>query len=271
MTYPSLSGAGSGIDTTVPHSARIWNYWLGGEDNYAVDREAGDAWLAVQPEVVDLARAQRAFLGRAVRHLAGEVGIRQFLDIGSGLPTAENTHEVAQSVAPESRVVYVDNDPLVLAHARALLTSTPEGETRYLHADVHDTEALLEGVQEALDLTQPVAVLFMGVLGHVAGLEDARRIITSVMDRMPSGSYVTLCDGIHPDDDGGRNQQAQDDYAETGAVAYRSRSREELAGLFDGFELVEPGFVSVPFWRPEPIEVGDPQDLVAYGGVARKP
>jgi hypothetical protein len=263
--------AGTGIDTTVPHSARIWNYWLGGKDNYAVDREAGDAWLAVHPETADIARTVRAFLGRTVRHLAGEAGVRQFLDIGTGLPTAGNTHEIAQSVAPDARVVYVDNDPLVLAHARALLTSTPEGETEYLHADMHDSTALIERAAAVLDLTQPVAVYFIGVLGHVPDLSEARALVSGLMDRMPSGSYLTLCDGTHAEQDGGRYQQAQDEYAETGAVPYRTRSRDELASFFDGLEWVEPGFVSVPLWRPEPGEIGESRPVDAFGGVARKP
>jgi hypothetical protein len=263
--------AGSGIDTTVPHSARIWNYWLGGKDNYAVDREAGDAWVAVHPEILDIARESRAFLGRAVRHLAGEVGVRQFLDVGTGLPTANNTHEVAQSVAPDARIVYVDNDPLVLAHARALLTSTPEGETRYLDADMHDRDTLIEGATEILDLTQPVAVCFIGVLGHVADLDEARGLVRGLMDRMPSGSHLVLYDGVNPTDDGGRNQQAQDEYADTGAVAYRTRTIEEVASLFGGLEWVEPGLVPVSLWRPDPARIGEPQPVDAYGGVARKP
>jgi len=263
--------AGSGIDSSVPHSARIWNYWLGGKDNYAVDRAAGDAWLALQPEVVDIARETRAFLGRTVRHLAGEVGIRQFLDIGTGLPTADNTHEVAQRVAPDARIVYVDNDPLVLAHARALLTSTPEGQTRYLHADMHDHEALIEGATEILDLDEPVAVYFIGVLGHVTDLDDARGLVRNLMDRMPSGSYLTLCDSVHDSDDGARAQQAEEDYADTGAVPYRMRTREEIASFFDGLEWVEPGFGSVSLWRPDASDIGRPRPVDTFGGVARKP
>jgi hypothetical protein len=262
--------AGSGIDTTVPHSARIWNYWLGGKDNYTVDREAGDAWVAVQPEIIDIAREVRAFLGRTVRHLAGEAGIRQFLDIGTGLPTADNTHEVAQRVAPDARIVYVDNDPLVLAHARALLTSTPEGQTRYLHADMHDSQALIEGAAEILDLTQPVAVYFIGVLGHVGDLNDARGLVRGLMDRMPSGSYLTLCDTTHDTDEEGRLQQAADDYADTGAVPYRTRTRDEIASFFDGLEWVEPGFVSVSLWRPDTVDVGRSRPVETFGGVARK-
>ncbi len=264
--------AGSGIDASVPHSARIWNYWLGGKDNYTVDREAGDAWVAVQPEIVTIARDTRAFIGRTVRYLAGEAGVRQFLDVGTGLPTADNTHEVAQSVAPDARIVYVDNDPLVLAHARALLTSTPEGQTRYLHADMHDRDALIEGATGILDLTQPVAVMFISVLGHVADTGEARGLVQGLMERMPSGSYLTVADAAHAPDDGGRLKQAQDEYADTGAVPYRTRSPEELTSYFDGLEWVEPGFVSVPLWRPDTGQIGEPRrDDTNLGGVARKP
>ena len=268
--------AGTGIDASVPHSARIWNYWLGGKDNYAVDREAGDAWLAIHPEITVIARETRAFLNRSVRYLAGEVGIRQFLDVGTGLPTADNTHEVAQRVAPDARIVYVDNDPLVLAHARALLTSTPEGSTRYLHADMHDSAALIEGAAEILDFEQPVAVYFMGVLGHIHDLEEAQTLVKGLMDRVPSGSYLTICDSTHPAESGAF-QQAQEEYAETGAVAYWNRYPEEIASFFDGLEWIEPGFVSVPTWRPEqPTGVtGLPVDprafLDHFGGMARKP
>src|SRR5437764_3880133 len=159
--------AGTGIDTTIPHSARIWNYWLGGKHNYAVDRQAGDPSAALYPPITVNAREARAFLRRVVRFLAGEVGIRQFLDIGTGLPTADNTHEVAQRVAPECRVVYVDNDPLVLAHARALLVGTPEGMTTYLDADIRDVDGLVKGASEILDFSEPTAVPIVGLPGNV--------------------------------------------------------------------------------------------------------
>jgi hypothetical protein len=268
--------ARTGIDTTVPHSARIWNYWLGGKDNYAVDREAGDAWVAIHPEITVIARVTRAFLQRSVRYLAGEVGIRQFLDVGTGLPTADNTHEVAQRIAPESRVVYVDNDPLVLAHARALLTSTPQGSTRYLHADMHDSAALIEGAAEILDFDQPVAVFFMGVLGHIADHDEARALVKGIMDRVPSGSYLTIADSTHPTDSDAF-KKAQEDYADTGAIPYWNRTQDEIASFFDGLEWVEPGFVSVPLWRPEQpegvtsINANPPAPLDHFGGVARKP
>jgi ubiquinone/menaquinone biosynthesis C-methylase UbiE len=263
---PSI--AGTGIDTTVPHSARIWNYWLGGKDNYAVDREAGDAWVQIHPEITVIARETRAFLSRAVRYLAGEVGIRQFLDVGTGLPTADNTHEVAQRVAPESRIVYIDNDPLVLAHARALLTSTPEGSTRYLHADMHDSQALIDGAAEILDFSQPVAVFFMGVLGHVHDLQEAQTLVRGLMDRVPSGSFLTIVDSTHAPENKAF-KKAQEDYADTGAVPYWNRWPEEIASFFEGLEWVEPGFVPAQLWRPEgPTDV---ELLDHYGGMARKP
>ena len=267
MTDAANGLAGSGIDTSVPHSARIWNYWLGGKDNYAVDREAGDAWVAMQPEITHIARAGRAFLQRAVTYQVRDVGIRQFLDVGTGLPTAQNTHEVAQSIAPETRIVYVDNDPLVLAHARALLTSTPEGATRYLHADMHDAAALIEGAKEILDLRRPVGVQFIGVLGHVADLDEARALVRGLMDWMPAGSHLTICDGAESDE---ATRKAQEEYAKTGAVPYRNRAPEEIASYFDGLEPVEPGFVSVPLWRPDPSEVGEPRPVDLFGGMARK-
>src|SRR5438876_8267911 len=178
--------AGTAIDTSVPHSARIWNYWLGGKDNYAVDRAAGDAYVEVFPGIVDVARAGRAFLARAVRYLALEAGIRQFLDVGTGLPTADNTHQIAQRAAPESRIVYVDNDPLILAHARALLTSTPEGATDYIDADLHDPETILREAARTLDFTKPVALMLMGILGHVKDDDEVRSIIKRLMDALPS-------------------------------------------------------------------------------------
>ena len=177
------------IDTSVPHSARIWNYWLGGKDNYPVDHAAGDAFRAVFPGITDLARDSRAFLGRAVTFLAGEAGIRQFLDIGTGLPTADNTHEIAQRTAPDARVVYVDNDPLVLTHARALLTSTPERATDYVDSDLHDPATVLRQAARTLDLSRPVALTMMQVSGHIADYAEARAIVGALLDALPSGSW----------------------------------------------------------------------------------
>ncbi len=259
------------IDTSVPQSARIWNYWLGGKDYFPVDRGAGDQYIEVFPGIVDVARASRGFLTRAVRYLAGEAQVRQFLDIGTGLPTADNTHQVAQRVAPESRIVYVDNDPLVLVHARALLTSTPEGATDYIDADLRDPDKILEAAAGTLDFTQPVALMLMGILGHTADYDEARSIVRRLLDGLPSGSYLSLNDGTNVISKA--FEQAQEGYNQSGAVPYILRSPEQIAGFFDGLELVEPGVVSCPRWRPDPAGPSSdlPVEVDAFGGVGRKP
>jgi hypothetical protein len=258
------------IDTTVPHSARIWNYWLGGKDNYPVDRAAGDQYREVFPGIIDIARASRGFLTRAVRYLAGEADIRQFLDIGTGLPTVDNTHEVAQRVAPESRIVYADNDPLVLTHARALLTSAPEGMTRYIDADLREPDRILEAAAKTLDFTQPVALMLMGIMGHIGDYQEARSIVRRLLDALPSGSYLALNDGTNVISQA--FAEAQEGYNRSGAVPYHLRSLAEIAGFFEGLELVEPGVVSCPRWRPDPADVGGPSaEVDAFGGVGRKP
>ncbi|GIF62723.1 hypothetical protein Ais01nite_07580 [Asanoa ishikariensis] len=250
----------STIDTSVPHSARVWNYWLGGKDNFAVDREAGDRVRAVFPAIVDNARAQRAFLGRAVRHLTAEHGIRQFIDLGTGLPTADNTHEIAQAVAPESRVVYVDNDPLVLVHARALLTSSPEGVTDYIEADVRDPELILREAGQVLDLTQPVAVIMLGILGNIPDYADTLKVVARFVEAVPSGSYIVINDGT----------DASDEITEGAKVShgYVLRKPEEIARYFEGLELEDPGLVATTRWRNEADESAE---LDGMGGVARKP
>jgi hypothetical protein len=255
------------IDTTVPHSARIWNYWLGGKDNFAVDREAGEKYKAVNPAIVDTARASRAFIGRAVRYLVGEVGLRQLLDIGTGLPTVDNTHEIAQRLAPECHVVYVDNDPLVLAHARALLTSTPEGATDYIDADARDPEAIVRAASKLLDFTLPVGLMFMGVLAHVADYDQARAIVRHIVAAVPSGSYLAVYDGANTNP---ASLKAQQQYQRTGALPYVLRTPEQIAGYFEGLELVEPGVVTLTHWRPDASAASLP-DPPAFGGVARKP
>jgi hypothetical protein len=257
------------IKFDVPHSARIWNYWMGGKDNYAVDREAGDAWVAVSPDIVNDAKQSRQFLIRAVRYLAGEAGIRQFLDIGTGLPTMQNTHEVAQQVAPESRIVYVDNDPLVLVHARALLTNTtPEGVTTYIDADVHDPDQIVSDARNVLNFTKPIAVMFMGILGHLADYDEARSIVARVLAAVPSGSYLALYDGVTTDE---AKDEATDAYADTGAVAYHLRSPEQIGRFFEGLDLVDPGLVSISQWRPDRALVGAIKPAGCYGAVARQP
>jgi hypothetical protein len=258
--------AGTAIDASVPHSARIWNYWLGGKDNYAVDRAAGDQFSAIFPRIVDIARADRHFLGRVVRFLAGEAGVRQFLDVGTGLPTADNTHEVAQRVAPESRIVYVDKDPLVLTHARALLTSSPAGTTNYVDADMGDPEKVLQEAAKWLDLTQPVALTLMGVLGHVTNYAEARSIVAGLLDGLSAGSYLAINDSINTSE---ALEEALRQYEASGAVPYRTRSLEQFAGFFDGLELVEPGVVLVADWRPDPGSVPGPE-IPQVGAVGRK-
>jgi S-adenosyl methyltransferase len=261
--------AGTAIDTTVPHSARIWNYWLGGKDHYPVDRAAGDQFSQVFPAIVSIARVSRHFLARSIRYLAAEAGIRQFLDVGTGLPTVDNTHEIAQRVAPEARIVYVDNDPLVLAHARALLTSTPEGATAYIDADLGEPDKIMARAAKTLDFTQPIALILNGILGHVPDTGEARSIVHRLMDALPSGSYLSLMDGTSVIA-GAAAAEAQQDYNESGALPYVLRAPEEIASFFDGLELVEPGVVSCPQWRPDPTPFGSPAEVDAFGGVGRK-
>ncbi|MFF4251757.1 SAM-dependent methyltransferase [Streptomyces sp. NPDC001663] len=255
------------IDTSVPHSARIWNYWLGGSDNHPVDEAAGDAYTAVFPGIVTIARSSRAFLGRSIRYLVTEAGVRQFLDVGSGLPTVDNTHEVAQRLAPESKIVYVDHDPLVLAHARDLLTSTPEGVTAYENLNLYEPDRILEAAGRTLDLTRPTALILSGVLGHVAGHGQARDLVRSLLAGLPSGSHLSLNEGSRGTDPA--YERAQDAYNETGAVPYFLRPVEQIAAFFEGLELVEPGVVSVPLWHPEPGAATTP--IGQHGGVGRKP
>jgi len=256
------------IDHTVPHSARIWNYWLGGKDNFQADRDAGDQFLAIYPEQRDKARACRHFIYRAVRYLAVEEGVRQFLDIGTGLPTASNTHEVAQQFAPESKIVYVDNDPLVLAHARALLTSSPEGETNYIDADLHDPEAVLAEAARTLDFDRPIALLLIGVLGHIAEYDEARSILRRLLAALPSGSFLVESDGTDTSD---AYLAALESYKDNGGVPYNTRTPEQIAGYYEGLEMVEPGVVPIPDWHPDETVFGSTLDVDEMGGVGRKP
>ena len=256
-----------GIDTTVPHSARIWNYWLGGKDNYPVDRAAGEAFLKAYPGMAAEARANRQFLARAIGYLVTEAGVGQFLDIGTGLPTADNTHEIAQRLNPASRIVYVDNDPLVLAHARALLTSTPEGVTDYIDADLHDPDTILDAAAKILDFSEPIAVILSGIMGHIADDEGPHAIVSRLMDRLPSGSYLMLQDGTTVSQ---ANADALQDYNESGAIAYNLRAPEEIVRYFDGLDVVEPGVIPIPQGRPAGAP-GEPlADVNTFGGVGRK-
>jgi hypothetical protein len=256
------------LNTGVPQTARIWNYWLGGRDNFPADRQVGDQILEAFPAIVENARASRAFLARVVRYLAGEAGVRQFLDIGTGLPTANNTHEVAQAVAPESRIVYVDNDPIVLTHARALLTSSPEGATAYVDADLRDPDKVLQEAARTLDFSQPVALMLMGILGHIADDDEARSIVKRLVDAVPSGSYLTLNDGT---DTSPEVVEAARIWNESANPTYHLRSPDRIARFFDGLELVEPGVVSPPRWHPDPSPSGLPAEVDSFCGVGRKP
>ncbi|MFI2433457.1 SAM-dependent methyltransferase [Streptomyces sp. NPDC018693] len=257
------------INTAQPHTARIWNYWLGGKDNYEVDRAAGDQIRQLHPGIGEYARADRLFLGRAVRHLVADKGIRQFLDIGTGLPTADNTHEVAQRLAPESRIVYVDNDPLVLAHARALLTSTPEGRTDYLDEDLRNIDAILEHAARTLDFTQPVALILLGVVIFIGDDEDPYGLVRRLVDRLPAGSHLVLSHTITspsmPDVD-----EAVKFWNEHGTPKLTQRTPEAVTRFFDGLELLEPGVVSCSRWRPEDTGGAEPEEVAMFGGVALK-
>ncbi|MBF6327782.1 SAM-dependent methyltransferase [Nocardia transvalensis] len=263
------SGHNTEIRTDIPHSARIWNYWMGGKDNYDIDRQVGEASLEIDPDIGAMATESRRFLIRAVKHLAGEAGIAQFLDIGTGLPTMQNTHEVAQSIVPDARIVYVDNDPLVLTHARALLTSTTdEGVTTYIEADFHNPEQIVEEARNVLNFTKPIGVMFMGVLGHARTYEDLRRIVNTVMAAVPSGSYLVYWDGTT---DSPHYVRMCDEYAKSGGVPYYPRTQDELRAVFEGLELLDPGFGPITHWRRPELELARVREIAAYGGVARKP
>ncbi|UED84150.1 SAM-dependent methyltransferase [Streptomyces profundus] len=256
----------SRIDRSVPHSARVWNYMVGGEDWYEVDKELVDRLMRDYPQAAGLALASRAFQVRAVRHLVREEGVLQFLDIGSGLPTADNTHQVAQRYATNARIVYVDNDPLVLLHSRALLTSTPDGSAAYVEADVRDPESVLAAAAETLDLDQPVGLMLLSMLGHIRP-GPAAELVHEYTSRLASGSYLVTCDSI----DDPTMMELNEHYAASGAVPYYPRSEAELAATAEGLELVDPGLLPIPLWRPD--TAGDPphDQMLQWGLVARKP
>ena len=269
MSEQGSTSEGRGrLDTSVAHNARVWNYWIGGKDNYVVDQGVGDHIDAMFPLIRSVARADRAFLGRAVRFLVTERGVRQFLDIGTGLPTVDNTHEIAQRIAPESRIVYVDNDPIVLAHARTLLTGTSEGATDYIDADVHRPEAIVARAAETLDFERPVAVMMLGILNFVLDTGQAQDIVRQVMAAVPSGSYLVLTHPTTDSDLGGEgNIEAMKFWNENATPPITARSGEDIAAFFEGLEFVEPGLVSCSRWRAEP---ESPAVVPQFGAVAVK-
>ncbi len=257
------------IDPSVAHIARIQDYWLGGRDHFEADRIAGDEAISQLPDMVASVRNTRAFLGRTVRFLAEERGIRQFLDVGTGIPTAANTHEVAQRVAPESRIVYVDNDPMVLAHARALLTSTVGGKCSYIDADIREPDKILADAAEVIDFTRPVAVVLMAVLQFVPDVDDPYGLVRRLMAAVPSGSYLVIS---HPASDIQAAAMAGMATRLNALMAQqvKPRGKAEVTAFFDGLDLVEPGVIRCPEWRPDRPEDAAGKSTM-WGGVAEKP
>jgi S-adenosyl methyltransferase len=260
----------AGIDTTVAHPARVYDYWLGGKDNFAADREAAEQVIAARPTILRDIRANREFLHRAVRYLAAEAGIRQFLDVGTGIPTSPNVHEIAQEIAPGARVVYADNDPIVLSHARALLTSTPEGMTAYVDADLRRPDEILGHARQTLDFTRPVAVVLVGIMHLISDEEDPYGLAARLMAATVGGSYLVItqpASDIHADvaAEGARR------YNERVATKQTRRSRAEVARFVEGLDVVEPGIVQFHRWRPAPGVNVDDYEVSGWGVVARKP
>jgi hypothetical protein len=276
----------AGLDVSLPHPARVRNYWLGGRDFYAADKAAGEEIGREFPHLAETARAERAFLVRAVRFLAGPARIRQFLDVGSGLPAGGNTHEIAQGIAPDARIVYADHDPAVILHAKTLLSdpmlaSTREGAVYYADADLRDVAAVLAAASTTLDPSRPVALIMLGILGHIDDFGAARSITSQLMDELPAGSYLVVADGVAADDVAGDAQRRYDAsararYGASAPAPYRLRRPDELASFFAGLDLTEPGVVPCPQWRPDGRGAGlpggrDDAGTAAYCGVARKP
>ncbi|TDD56249.1 SAM-dependent methyltransferase [Nonomuraea terrae] len=262
------------IRTDVPHSARIYNYWLGGKDHFDIDRVIGEQVVQAEPEMVAMMRHNRAFLRRAVDHLVRERGIRQFLDIGTGLPVADNTHEVAQRAAPESRIVYVDNDPVVLAHAKALLTSSLEGATDYIDADLREPHEILSAAAKTLELGEPVAVMLLGVLNHIAEDAEALAIVRTLMDALVPGSHLVISVNTNVLKPENMNRAAAAYNEAFGNPPIYLSTPERLAAFFEGMEMVDPGLVPAARWNPvaadAPFE-DETSDMDLYVGVGRKP
>jgi S-adenosyl methyltransferase len=256
------------VDTSTANPARVYDYWLGGKDNFAADRKAAHDAIAANPGIIVEARTNRAFLSRAVQQLAGPAGIRQFLDIGAGIPSGDNTHEVAQRVAADSRVVYVDNDPMVVAHARALLTSNAAGAASCIAGDLHDAGAILDQARAKLDFSQPVAIMILMVLHQIADRDQPHDMVARLMDAVPSGSYLVIS---HPASD--ISAQSMADMAELltrSGPPMTARSYTDVSRFFNGLDLLAPGVVALPDWRPEATDVR-PAVATGWCGVARKP
>jgi hypothetical protein len=270
MGEPEQDDHSTALDTSVPHIARVYDYWLGGKDNYAADRKAAEQVMATFPDVTVSVRAQRAFLGRAVHYLAAEAGIRQFLDIGTGLPSSNNTHEVAQRVAPPARIVYADSDPIVLLHARALLTSSPEGETIYVEADLRDTGKILDEAARILDFSQPVAIMLLGVLHCIPDEDDPAAIVARLLAAVPPGSYLVMA---HPASDVAVDEMATSmrNYNQQARDPLTARSHAQVSRFFEGLDLVEPGVVQLHRWRAGVGDLATDRELANYGAVGRKP
>jgi SAM-dependent methyltransferase len=264
---PAAPGAGENAETANP--ARVYDALLGGKDNYAADRAVAARLAAAKPALLANVRANRAFLGRVVRYLAGEAGIRQFLDIGTGLPALENTHEVAQRAAPDARVVYVDNDPVVLAHARALLVGSTPGATAYLHADLRNPGTILAEATQTLDLSQPVAVLLLGVLYMVPDADQPYAVVARLMEAAAPGSYLAIS---HPasDVDADSAAEAARRYDAMLPTTQTNRTRDQVTRFFDGLQLQQPGVVQLNKWRPDPGDIGADIEISSWGGLARK-
>jgi len=262
------------LQTGQPHPARVYDYLLGGKDNFAADRAAAEAGLRANPNSRIPPRENRAFLGRAVRYLAREAGITQFLDIGTGIPTSPNVHEIAQGIEPRARIVYVDNDPIVLTQARALLTTGPEGQTAYIDADLRDVDAILGSaeLQRTLDLRQPVGLLLIAVMHFIPDEDDPWALAARLLAALPSGSYLALSH-LTGDFDPAAWAGVVAVYRRSG-VTMQVRPKPDVERFFAGLDLIDPGVVSLPRWRPDPSDVGSPPGDAAvsvYGGVARKP
>jgi SAM-dependent methyltransferase len=260
------------FDISVAHPARIYDYWLGGKDNFAADRAAGDKVIELRPEIVHGVRANRRFLGRAVTYLAAEAGVRQFLDIGTGLPSANNTHEVAQKIAPDARIVYVDNDPIVLAHARALLTSTPDGKTAYVSADLRDAGTILREAGATLDFTQPVALMLLMTLQYIPDSDDPHALLRTYIDALAPGSYLVISDTVIENGDPVLTESARRmNESMGGKTTQTRRAPEAVARFFKGLDMVDPGLVALNRWRPGPEDPKLDKDIPAVAAIGRKP